>query len=1371
MSLRRGGGHVPPPGRFDHGGWLGLVEVSGPFLSIPVLRRAWPAGLDTLDQSSRARLRAEHADYFDVPAAERDRDHWIRYVFADPLGWGELLTWGPQKTEGPEDSPERLTLEVPEHGEAIASSFGFADRDSALRLLGLVCDGSPTGRINGSSWAASPADRLALLLRHHDVPLGLATDGRWWVLVWAPRGKATTQAAFDASLWREERDLLRAFVSLLCRARFLGVPGDETLPALLERSQDNQEEITEALGIQVRRAVELLIGAIGQAEEEVRRHRPDVASVEAHEAYVGAVTVMMRLVFLLFAEERHLLPNDDPVYQAYYSASRLVDELERRASEPGGEAALEFTDAAWHRLLALFRAIYSGVHAGSLKLPPYDGSLFDPDAHPWLEGRFTYEDGFATEVLRIDDRTALHMLRAVQYVEVGTGKGRERRRLSFAALDVEQIGYVYEGLLGFDAFRADDDVLGLIGRPGEEEEVALTDIEDHAAAIAAERGDITTLAERLAERYKDSGIGSTAAIAKKFAPLGGDELADARRKLLSATGNDPLLADRLLTFYRLLRPNLSGLPTVFRKGTMYVTQSPLRRFTGTHYTPRDLAERVVEGALEPLVYAPGPLQTADTKLWKPRTSTEILGLKIADIAMGSAAFLVAASRYLGRHLLEAWIREHDDRAARWVTDSGNGGGLGDVIDIETHPDTVNARRLIIEHCLYGADINPMAVEMAKLSLWLVSMDSTKPFTFVDDKLACGDSLLGITNLEQLEWMHLDVKRGRALHEYDMLEYTRGAKDLAIEVAHLRERISRLSDSPGDYTRKRELLADADERVEQASQFASLVTGAALAEAGRRIRNQDPYMMAADLARNATEHPDEGWDRITEQAGEWLKIDHVPGSFPRTPLHWPLAFPEVFLEKGGFDAIVGNPPFLGGSKISPASGEAYRKALVSAILRGAVGKIDLVTYFLLRGHELLNSKGLIGVIATNSLAQGANRIAGLGQIIEDGATITAAIKSRPWPSNSATLEYCAVWMSRAAVSPEVPRILDSASVRGITSMLEPETRAVGEAAQLTQNKDVAFLGSKVTGINRFIVSPELAHRIIAQDGRMRQVLLPFLGGKDLNTQPTLEPMRWVINFHDWPEGRAASYPECFEYVKQRSKVWQGQSGRRSTMWWQYDRRASALYENIQGKSRVIALAEVSSTLIPAFVPADIVYSHKTIIFATDDAAQLAILSSAFHYWWAITKSGTMRADPSYLPSEVFETFARPEVTHTLRELGEHLHRFRSQVMLARNSGLTKTYNLVHNRQCEDADIDELREFHRAVDRAVAHAYGWDDLNLDHGFHETRQGMRYTVGPAAQQEILDRLLELNHERYAAELAAGLRDKKRGKRDSGEQGELFG
>ncbi|HUZ28699.1 MAG TPA: hypothetical protein VMU90_05625, partial [Solirubrobacteraceae bacterium] len=188
----------PSAGGFDHSGWLGLVEVSGPFLSIPVLRRAWPAGLDALDRAARGRLRAEHADYFDVPAADRDREHWITFVLGGLLDWGGLLRWG-------HDVPGELTLDVPEHGETITPTFALAGPDGPPRLLGLVCDGPPAGRVSGSAWSASTADRLALLLRQHDVPLGLATDGRWWVLVWAPRGKATTQAAFDASLWREER--------------------------------------------------------------------------------------------------------------------------------------------------------------------------------------------------------------------------------------------------------------------------------------------------------------------------------------------------------------------------------------------------------------------------------------------------------------------------------------------------------------------------------------------------------------------------------------------------------------------------------------------------------------------------------------------------------------------------------------------------------------------------------------------------------------------------------------------------------------------------------------------------------------------------------------------------------------------------------------------------------------------------------------------------------------------------------------------------------------------------------------------------------------------------------------------------------------
>ena len=119
------------------------------------------------------------------------------------------------------------------------------------------------------------------------------------------------------------------------------------------------------------------------------------------------------------------------------------------------------------------------------------------------------------------------------------------------------------------------------------------------------------------------------------------------------------------------------------------------------------------------------------------------------------------------------------------------------------------------------------------------------------------------------------------------------------------------------------------------------------------------MVAADLARITAERSGGGWDRVTEQAWEWLNIDHVPGSFARNPLHWPLVFPEVFLEKGGFDAIIGNPPFLGGLKIREAVGECYKDFLVNGIgrgVRGNRGTADLVGYFVLRAHTLLNHCG-------------------------------------------------------------------------------------------------------------------------------------------------------------------------------------------------------------------------------------------------------------------------------------------------------------------------------------------------------------------------------------------------------------------------------
>src|SRR3981081_279611 len=146
-------------------------------------------------------------------------------------------------------------------------------KPDTTRLFGMICapGRAPTARVADSAWAATTVDRLAKLCRHHDVELGLATDGRWWALVWAPRGGVTTTAVFDAVAWAAgaEPQGVRAFCSLLCRRRFFGVRDDEKLVPLLRASLDYQEDITEALGVQVRQAVELLVAAIGGAASAV----------------------------------------------------------------------------------------------------------------------------------------------------------------------------------------------------------------------------------------------------------------------------------------------------------------------------------------------------------------------------------------------------------------------------------------------------------------------------------------------------------------------------------------------------------------------------------------------------------------------------------------------------------------------------------------------------------------------------------------------------------------------------------------------------------------------------------------------------------------------------------------------------------------------------------------------------------------------------------------------------------------------------------------------------------------------------------------------------------------------------------------------
>ncbi|MEV0784625.1 type IIL restriction-modification enzyme MmeI [Streptomyces sp. NPDC050423] len=1372
-------------GRRQHQEWLDLTEVSGPFLTMPVLRQAWPQ-LDALERDDRARLRARHADWQNDTTA--GRDEWVAHILRSLLGWGDALTL--RQGEDEDIDLDRLTLHVPEHGAVLRPDFALAEPGTGLaaepdtasaakrvRVLGMTVPAGtvPTSRsAAGADWAASPADRLGRLLRHHDIPLGLVTDGRWWCLVWAPIGGVTTTAVFDTIGWNEaaERNVVRAFVSLLRRRRFFEYEDAETLVGLLKASLAAGEDVTEALGVQVRQAVELLVDAIGRADvRAMDAGAPGLhaSGVAAGEVYRGAVAVMMRIVFLLYAEERGLLPADNEVYATSYSARFLRSELKARADEEG-ESALEHTTSAWHRLIALFHAVHGGVDHPELHLPAYDGSIFAPDTYAWLE--------LTTPLLPIDDRTVLHMLQSVQEVRVGTGKNAEVRTLSFRALDVEQIGYVYEGLLSYGGERAVEDMVGLIGPGGLEHEVALRELE---ALAVKSGGSVPALAKAIHEKWKDPKPPASASRLEKLLAPAKDEV-EARRQLNAVT-KDVALSERLLPFFGILRRDLRDLPMVIPNGSLYVTESSLRKNTGTHYTPRFLAEDVVRHALEPLVYEPGPLQTADAGEWRLKSPEQILKLKVADIAMGSAAFLVAACRYLGDRLIEAW--ENQGRTDAMTYRAGRAVDAVTAADAEQDPVVVESRRQIIEHCLYGVDINPMAVEMAKLSLWLVSMDPTRPFTFLDDRLVAGDSLLGVHNMEQLQSVHMKPRA-----QSDVLVHE--AASLIDELTAERLAITAIKgvDLPA-LQQKRERLAEVNRHSRKLRLVGDLIAGAALAtcasgrvewyapDGGERVR--DLFPQAAWLVEKLFAEGVEDDSEIVRQARvtaeEWLGAELPAGGMERRPVHWPLVFPEVFSVGGGFDAVVGNPPFLGGLKLKTAFGEAYREYLVEHLgrgIRGIRGTADLVAYFLMRMDDAQNPDGQGAIIATNTLSQGDSRAVGLEQLMRDGVQVRRAVKSEAWPSKSAVLEYCAVWLSKNPMSADVRCHLDGVPVRAITSSLTPVTRFSGPIGRLVANKFLVFQGSNILGTG-FTMPPEEARRWVFESPGNAQVLRSYLNGQDLNGRSDLSASRSVISFWDWDLDKAREYPGLLERVRERVKPQRDSDPIKSyrEYWWRFAAHRPNLYRGIEPLDRCIVITLVSKVVMPVMVSTGQVFSHMLGVFSSDDPALLAVLSSSSHYWWAIDRGSTMKGDLRYTPTDVFETLVRPPLTPRLRASGTRIDTYRRDLMLARNMGLTATYNLVHNPDCQDDDIVELRRIHQEIDRATVEAYGWFDLlddsgqtphadpthetfPLDHGFHETDQGTRYTIGLLARTEIIDRLRQLNHQAYADEVHLGLHKK---------------
>ena len=1349
--------------------WLELLQVSGPFLTLPVAHRVFPNGLPEVPVQQRATVRALVAQMMDDRGASRHAV--ITNMLRDVFDWQQHLVTD-------DAVPQTLTEIVADHGVTLRPDFGYFDEaeddgaedadsgdedgvdlsdtsddeeqeddgdsegDDAeasgggtgsgpWKLLGRVTAWGthPLTRTTTGSWTANAVERLAVLLRARDVPVGIVTDGRWWALVTAPRGGAAGAAVWDASLFSEEPKSLEGLVALLTRSRFQAAQPKDKLSALFAESLERQEEVTEQLGRQVREAVELLVTTLDQLDRESSGTL--LAGISDDDFYAGVVTMMMRVVFLLFAEERRLLPSDDDLYVTAYSVGHLVEQLEQ-ADSLG--AVLGQRTAAWHRLLAVTRAVHSGVAHEDLRLPAYGGGLFDPDRYPWLEGRpGAGTPAAAARPPLVDDRTVLRMLRAVQYVVIGG----ERRRLTFRALDVEQIGYVYEGLLELEVRTATETVLGL-ARPSKWPQKIKEDAEITLVGAA----------DLKAKDFTDR----TGWSAKRVQAALANPTADAERVgNLQRAVTDPELADQISPFLGFLKfeefeingRKVLGNPAIFPAGSRYVTRSHRRAATGTHYTPRSLAEEVAEGALQPLVYRPGPLETSDSGAWRIRPSKQILELKVADIAMGSGAFLVAACRYLADHLIEAWLDEGDAEAL--ATDlHRTAGRVG--ADAEADQLLLKARREITEHCLYGVDINPLAVEMAKLSLWLITMDTERPFGFLDDRLAAGDSLLGLVSLEQLESLHVDAKEGRRLH-HGTLDFASEWRDKLAQAADLRRKITATGGvTIRDIEHKARLLAQAEKLSGEITTVADAITAAGLANAKLKAKKLDQAFLGLYVSVS-----NEDTEKLTIYVEKNLQDPRLAGTVEREPFHWPLVFPEIFADTTdpGFDAIIGNPPFLGGRKISIINGEDYLAWLQRWDGSQVKGHADLAARFILRASRLLCGRGQVGFVTTNSLVEGDTLEVGMGQVADGLLAVRSARSPHPWPTSSANLQVVEFWASRARLTTRAVYSVDGEEVPAIGPDLEAYGRVRGRPQRLHENDSVAFMGSNVIGLG-FMINFDEKDELLYRNPRNAEVLQPYVIGRDLNQRPDCSASRWIINFQDWSLERAEDYSECMEIVRRLVKPERDLKRRKNyrELWWRFAERGPGLYRAIDGLNQVLAIARVSNTNLPVRISTGPVFAETIIVFALEDFASLATLSSSVHSTWVMRYTSTMRTDIRYAPSDVFLTFPRPRLTAEMEDLGRQLDTTRRDLMLSRAWGLTKTYNRVHDPDVHEPAIQELRDIHVAIDEAVMRAYGWDDLDLKIGHHPTKIGIRWTVSKEARFELLDRLLEENHRRYALE-----------------------
>lgn len=721
----------------------------------------------------------------------------------------------------------------------------------------------------------------------------ILTNGHQWRLLDAQalrRYEAYLQVDLE-ELVRDPGDLsaLRVFYHCFHRSAFEGNAGGRSG---LDRLLDESNHATKKAEDHLKACVSATEGVmahlcLGLVEATGRDH---FTEEERDAIYQDATYLLYRLLFIMYAEARNLLPMDNPSYQQA-SLATLVEtaHIFRLQGIPDPQAR-----TLWLRLKRLCNAIYESDP--ELGIPAYNGGLFDDGDKPHLRVG-TIADGHLTQ--------ALFDLAYQPDGDVEEGQ----RQIDYRDLSVRHLGSIYEGMI------------------------------EYKLQIA-------------------------------------EETLWARR---DAKGN-----------VRFLKTSQDGAPrrndVEITRGDVYFSQSPgERRATGTYYTPEFVVDYIVEQTVwRELEARRAPLEkkveewceeiaaafAANEQARMQHTADEglaefieqqVLTFRVCDPAMGSGHFLVNASHQVTNLIVETL------HLTPWTNEA---------IDA----DPVAWRRQVVEHCLYGVDLSLMAVELAKLSLWLASVAEGNPLSFLNHHLQHGNSLIGLRldnllkilgRIDQIRPSRKE-REARQAGQLTMLDHPAFQQHLDVASRLLAQISARVTETVDDIKSQE---ADYDKVKAELTPYQMLASVVVASDFGVVVKEQDLEAVSKQL-NTGVEGPKSEHSQVTLEIRELVDRLHF--------LHWELAFPRVLLgdqdgtppDARGFDALVGNPPYVSIERI-PQSERTFLYSNFSSLGK----RFDLYQCFVEIGLRLLKTTGYFGMILPNTFLMNASFVALRRQLLE------------------------------------------------------------------------------------------------------------------------------------------------------------------------------------------------------------------------------------------------------------------------------------------------------------------------------------------------------------------------------------------------------